>query len=216
MLIANRKHIDTASVRHLLAAGEKNIDQIKITVDRFYLGEDLSGGLFTLRAINSHGELLLQNLEKEVLSSKIILTWHINETFTAVPGILSLEIVCYQGNIVVLKYEMTPMVVRGSILEQYQGGVDAIEKALLEMQNILEQAKELTTKSPMIQNGNWWLYDAESGKYIDSGYSAQGQLADFVAITNEEIDAILNDSISDDPDNPDAEEITNEEIDRLF
>lgn len=216
MLIANRKHIDTACVRHLLTAGEKNIDKIKITADRFYLGEDLSGGLFTLRAVNSRGELLLQNLEKEVFPSKLILTWHIDETFTAVPGALALEIVCYQGNVIVLKYEMTPMVVRGDVLEQYQGGIDAIDKALLEMQNILSQAKELTGKLPIIQDGSWWLYDVEKKEYIDSGYPAQGQPPDFIAITNDEIDAILNGSMPDEPDPPDAEEITNEEIDQLF
>lgn len=216
MLIANRKHIDTACVRHLLTAGEKNIDKIKITVDRFYLGEDLSGGLFTLRAVNSRGELLLQNLEKEVFHSKLVLTWHIDETFTAVPGALALEIVCYQGSMIILKYEMTPMIVRGDVLEQYPGGVDTIDKALLEMQDILAQAKELTGKLPMIQDGNWWLYDIEKKQYVDSGYTAQGQLPDFTAITNAEIDAILNGTAPDEPDPPDAEEITNEEIDRLF
>lgn len=216
MLIANRKHIDTACVRHLLAAGEKNIDKIKITVDRFYLGEDLSGGLFSLRAVNSRGELLLQNLEKEVFHSKLVLTWHIDETFTAVPGALALEIVCYQGSMIILKYDMTPMVVRGDVLEQYPGGVDAIDKALLEMQDVLAQAKELTGKLPMIQDGSWWLYDIEKKQYVDSGYPAQGQLPDFTAITNAEIDAILNGTAPDEPDPPDAEEITNEEIDRLF
>lgn len=178
MLIANQKYIDTACIQHLLGAGEKNIDKIKIAIDRFYLGEDLSGCLFTLRAINSSGGLVMQNLEKEITPNKIILTWMVDETFTAVPGTLSPEIVCCQADIIVIKYEMTPMVVRGSVLEQYNGGIDAIDKALQEMQRVLAKAQELTIKLPRIRNGTWWLYDVETAAYVDSGFPAQGEKGD--------------------------------------
>ena len=79
---------------------------------------------------------------------------------------------------VVIKYEMTPMVVRNSILEQYNGGIDAIDKALREIQSILAQAEQLVAKAPIIQNGTWWLYDAATGDYVDSGYPAQGDKGD--------------------------------------
>lgn len=52
-------------------------------------------------------------------------------------------------------------------------------------------------------------------EWLESLKGKDGKL-DCTAITIAEIDAILNGSMSDDPDNPDAEEITNEEIDRLF
>ena len=178
MLTANQKYIDTANIKHLLGAGEKNADKIQIAVDRYYHQTDLSDCLFTLRAVNSGGGLVMQNLEKEVTESQIILTWTITEDFTAVSGELLPVIVGQKDDTVVIKYEMTPMVVRNSILEQYNGGIDAIDKALREIQSILAQAEQLVAKAPIIQNGTWWLYDAATGDYVDSGYPAQGDKGD--------------------------------------
>ena len=178
MLTANKKYIDTANIKHLLGAGEKNADKIQIAVDRYYHQTDLSDCLFTLRAVNSGGGLVMQNLEKEVTESQIILTWTITEDFTAVSGELLPEIVGQKDDTVVIKYEMTPMVVRNSILEQYHGGIDAIDKALREMQSILAQAEQLIAKAPIIQNGTWWLYDAATGVYQDSEQPAKGDKGD--------------------------------------
>ena len=178
MLTANQKYIDTANIKHLLGAGEKNADKIQIAVDRYYHQTDLSDCLFTLRAVNSGGGLVMQNLEKEVTESQIILTWTITEDFTAVSGELLPEIVGQKDDTVVIKYEMTPMIVRNSILEQYNGGIDAIDKALREMQSILAQAEQLIAKAPIIQNGTWWLYDAATGDYRDSGQPAKGDKGD--------------------------------------
>lgn len=178
MLTANQKYIDTANIKHLLGAGEKNADKIQIAIDRYYHQTDLSDCLFTLRAVNSGGGLIMQNLEKEVTESQIILTWTITEDFTAVPGELLPEIVGQKDDTVVIKYEMTPMVVRGSILEQYHGGIDAIDKALRNMQSILSQAEQLIAKMPIIKNGTWWIYETSAGEYQDSGQPAQGDKGD--------------------------------------
>lgn len=178
MLTANQKYIDTANIKHLLSAGEKNADKIQIAIDRYYHQTDLSDCLFTLRAVNSGGGLVMQNLEKETTENQIILTWAITEDFTAVPGELLPEIVGQKDDTVVIKYEMTPMVVRNSILEQYKGGIDAIDKALREMQSILSQAEQLIAKAPIIQNGTWWLYDAATGVYQDSEQPAKGDKGD--------------------------------------
>ena len=178
MLTANQKYIDTANIKHLLGAGEKNADKIQIAVDRYYHQTDLSDCLFTLRAVNSGGGLVMQNLEKEVAESQIILTWTITEDFTAVSGELLPEIVGQKDDTVVIKYEMTPMIVRNSILEQYNGGIDAIDKALREMQSILAQAEQLIAKAPIIKNGTWWLYDAATGVYQDSEQPAKGDKGD--------------------------------------
>ena len=174
MLTANQKYIDTANIKHLLSAGEKNADKIQIAVDRYYHQTDLSDCLFTLRAVNSSGGLVMQNLEKETTENQIILTWVVDESFTAVSGQLLPEIVGQKDDTVVIKYEMTPMVVRNSILEQYNGGIDAIDKALREMQSILSQAEQLIAKMPIIKGGTWWIYDATTGNYQDSGQSAKG------------------------------------------
>ncbi len=178
MLTANQKYIDTANIKHLLSAGEKNADKIQIAIDRYYHQTDLSDCLFTLRAVNSGGGLVMQNLEKETTENQIILTWVVDESFTAVSGQLLPEIVGQKDDTVVIKYEMTPMVVRNSILEQYNGGIDAIDKALREMQSILAQAEQLIAKAPIIKNGTWWLYDAATGAYQDSGQPAKGDKGD--------------------------------------
>ena len=88
------------------------------------------------------------------------------------------EIVGQKDDTVVIKYEMTPMIVRNSILEQYNGGIDAIDKALREMQSILAQAEQMIAKMPIIKGGTWWLYDVAAGDYVDSGYPAQGEKGD--------------------------------------
>lgn len=178
MLTANQKYIDTANIKHLLSAGEKNADKIQIAIDRYYHQTDLSDCLFTLRAVNSGGGLVMQNLEKEATESQIILTWTITEDFTAVSGQLLPEIVGQKDDTVVIKYEMTPMVVRNSILEQYHGGIDAIDKALRDMQSILSQAEQLIAKMPIIKNGTWWIYETSAGEYQDSGQPAQGDKGD--------------------------------------
>lgn len=178
MLTANQKYIDTANIKHLLSAGEKNADKIQIAIDRYYHQTDLSDCLFTLRAVNSGGGLVMQNLEKETTENQIILTWIVDESFTAVSGELLPEIVGQKDDTVVIKYEMTPMIVRNSILEQYNGGIDAIDKALREMQFILAQAEQLIAKAPIIKNGTWWLYDAATGDYTDSGHPARGEKGD--------------------------------------
>lgn len=39
-----------------------------------------------------------------------------------------------------------------------------------------ETAKEYSGKPPIIQNDTWWTWDAETGKYVDTGESARGDV----------------------------------------
>lgn len=173
-LKANHKFIDASCVAHLIAAGEKYADTLTFSVDRYYHGKDLSGCMFVIRGVNSAGALSLQTLAQETADTAILLTWDISPAFTAVSGMLALEIVCYDNDSMILKYTVTPMQVRESVLEEYSGGVDAIEEALKEMEQILEETRAVSVKLPIIQNGTWWLYHTDSGAYEDSGLPAQG------------------------------------------
>lgn len=173
-LKANQKFIDASCVAHLMAAGEKYADTLTFSVDRYYHGKDLSGCLFVIRGVNSAGALSLQTLAQETADTAILLTWNISPAFTAVPGMLALEIVCYDNDSMIMKYTVTPMQVRESVLEEYSGGVDAIEEALKEMEQILEETRAVSVKLPIIQNGTWWLYNTDSGAYEDSGQPVQG------------------------------------------
>ncbi|WP_295219742.1 hypothetical protein [Ruminococcus sp.] len=174
ILQANKKFIDTSHVAHLLTAGEKYADKLIFSVERFYQETDLSGCLFVMRGVNSAGNLALETLLQEVTNTEIRLTWNVSPAFTAVSGMLALEIVCYDNNDRILKYTVTPMQVKASVLEEYSGGVDAIEAALKEMEQILEETRSVSVKLPIIQNGTWWLYDADTGAYADSGEPVRG------------------------------------------
>lgn len=174
ILQANQKFIDASNVAHLLTAGEKYADTLTFSVDRQYHGKDLSGCLFVIRGVNSAGNLSLQTLSQETTDTAILLTWNISPAFTAVSGMLALEIVCYDSDSMILKYTITPMQVRQSVLEEYSGGVDAVEEALKEMEQILKETRTVSVNLPIIQNGTWWLYNTESGIYEDSGQPAQG------------------------------------------
>ena len=109
------------------------------------------------------------------METEIRLTWNVSPAFTAVSGMLALEIVCYDNSDRILKYTVTPMQVKASVLEEYSGGVDAIEEALKEMERILTETRTIAVQLPQIRNGTWWLYDTDSGAYIDSGLPARGE-----------------------------------------
>lgn len=175
ILQANKKFIDTSHVAHLLTAGEKYADKLVFSVERFYQETDLSGCLFVMRGVNSAGNLALETLSQEVMETEIRLTWNVSPAFTAVSGMLALEIVCYDNGDRILKYTVTPMQVKASVLEEYSGGVDAIEEALKEMERILTETRTISVQLPQIRNGTWWLYDADSGAYTDSGLPARGE-----------------------------------------
>lgn len=175
ILQANKKFIDTSHVAHLLTAGEKYADKLVFSVERFYQETDLSGCLFVMRGVNSAGNLALETLSQEVMETEIRLTWNVSPAFTAVSGMLALEIVCYDNSDRILKYTVTPMQVKASVLEEYSGGVDTIEEALKEMERILTETRTISVQLPQIRNSTWWLYDTDSGAYADSGLPARGE-----------------------------------------
>lgn len=39
-----------------------------------------------------------------------------------------------------------------------------------------ETAKEYSGKPPIIQNDTWWTWDAETGKYVDTGETSKGDV----------------------------------------
>ncbi len=113
-LKANQKYIDMSCVRHLLANGEKNADYLTFEVSKNYHDVDLSECTFILRAVNSAGNLIEQTLRKHIDSNSIFLTWTVDEYFTAVSGVLKLEIRGVKGDELVIKYNLSDIIVRES------------------------------------------------------------------------------------------------------
>ncbi|MGN1411960.1 MAG: hypothetical protein ACI4WH_05555 [Oscillospiraceae bacterium] len=178
ILKANQKYIDTSNIAHLLINGEKNADIINFQVDRYYHDIDLSTCDFVLRAVNENQNLIDQTLDKSINDDNIILKWVINEYFTAVDGKLLLEIRAIEGDNLILKYVMSPIYVKSSATGEGLPSLDTVEKALDDMQKLLETAQNIAVKVPYIDNGNWWVWDIAQNQYVDTGTSAQGQKGD--------------------------------------
>ncbi|MDE5753231.1 MAG: hypothetical protein K2H89_01600, partial [Oscillospiraceae bacterium] len=111
ILKANQKYIDMSCVRHLLATGEKNADYLTFEVNKNYHDTDLSECSFLLRAVNSAGNLVEQTLKKQIDQESIFLTWKVDEYFTAVPGVLKIEIRGIQDNELIIKFDLSDMIV---------------------------------------------------------------------------------------------------------
>ena len=114
ILKANQKYIDMSCVRHLLATGEKNADYLIFEISKNYHNVDLAECTFILRAVNSAGNLVEQTLKKQTYGNSIFLTWTVDEYFTAVSGVLKLEIRGIKDNELVIKYDLSDIIVRGS------------------------------------------------------------------------------------------------------
>ena len=81
-----------------------------------YHNVDLSECTFILRAVNSAGNLVEQTLRKSLNENSIFLTWTVDEYFTAVSGVLKLEIRGIKGDELVIKYDLSDIIVRESIV----------------------------------------------------------------------------------------------------
>ena len=151
ILRANQKYIDMSDVGHLLACGEKNADILTVQISQFYHGIDLSECAFIIRGVNSARNLTEQTLKKQIKDGSIFLTWTVDEYFTAVSGVLKLEIRGIKGDELVIKYDLSDIFVRESAVGEGLPQPDMIEKAISEMSEILAKAEEISVKAPIIK-----------------------------------------------------------------
>ena len=114
VLKSNQKYIDMSCVRHLISTGEKNADYLTFEISKNYHDVELSECTFILRAVNSAGNLVEQTLKKQIDGNLIFLTWKVDEYFTAVSGVLKLEIRGIKGDELVIKYDLSDIIVRES------------------------------------------------------------------------------------------------------
>ena len=59
--------------------------------------------------------------------------------------------------------------------EPEQGWVDKVLEAGTSAKEAADRAAAAQTKAPKIQNGTWWVFDASSQAYVDTGVKAQGE-----------------------------------------
>lgn len=175
ILRANQKYIDMSDVGHLLACGEKNADILTFQISQFYHGIDLSECAFIIRGVNSACNLIEQTLKKQIKDSSVFLTWTVDEYFTAVSGVLKLEIRGIKGDELVIKYDLSDIFVRESAVGEGLPQPDMIEKAISEMSEILAKAEEISVKAPIIKNNNWWIFNADTLEYEDTELPSRGE-----------------------------------------
>ena len=175
ILRANQKYIDMSDVGHLLVCGEKNADILTFQISQFYHGIDLSECAFIIRGVNSACNLIEQTLKKQIKDSSVFLTWTVDEYFTAVSGVLKLEIRGIKGDELVIKYDLSDIFLRESAVGKGLPQPDMIEKAISEMSEILAKAEEISVKAPIIKNNNWWIFNADTLEYEDTGLPSRGE-----------------------------------------
>lgn len=118
-IYAKGKNIPTYTIAGLFRQGEKYADTIRIITDRYYCGKDLSKCSFIMRGVNANKEEAQQALIPEVTEYTLVFNWKVSEYFTAVAGILKLELRASEtdadgGSKLILKYSMEPVVVAES------------------------------------------------------------------------------------------------------
>ncbi|MGN1404599.1 MAG: hypothetical protein ACI4XB_09790 [Ruminococcus sp.] len=168
------KVIDTRPIRYIATEGEKNADTICIRLERYYCGVDLSACTFALRGVNANGEIAEQVLTKRTEDDLLLLQWQITDIFTAVPGQMQLELRGMLEDEIVIKYRMPPVTIQKTLKGTGVPTPDMGDQLLMQMEQMLDTALELTAKMPLIQNGTWWLYNGDTGEYEDSGQPVQG------------------------------------------
>lgn len=137
-LIAEKKLIDSSPMYYLLTEGEHNADTIEFVVDRHYSDVCIENCTFIIKGINSKGDQIEQVLEKIIDGEKVILKWSINRDFTAIAGMLELEIrgviKLMEKEILVIKYSMPAIEIRATGRGGSLPPVDLIEQAVNDLQ----------------------------------------------------------------------------------
>lgn len=54
-------------------------------------------------------------------------------------------------------------------------GADAAQEQVDAAEAAANRAEEAAIRQPITQNGTWWIWNAETGKYVDSGDSSLGE-----------------------------------------
>ena len=103
------KRMITTSLQNKLVKGEDSAHTVTISLPHEYEGLNLTELSYKMRG--SIGETTAEQvLHKEIVDNKVILTWVINESFTAESGMLSLELIglSYSREIVI-KFTSSPV-----------------------------------------------------------------------------------------------------------
>ncbi|MGN0631429.1 MAG: hypothetical protein ACI4JN_08900 [Ruminococcus sp.] len=151
-LTAQGKFIDTKEIDRLLTQGEKYSDIINIFIPSLNNDVELSDCTFYMRAVSSNGSMTETMLPKILLENEIQLLWNVSEYITAVPGMLSLELIGTKGSECIIKYKMPAVYVKEAVMGEGLPVPDVIEDKLALMNVTLSHASELYNESETLYN----------------------------------------------------------------
>lgn len=182
---------DRVSVRGpaFFVVGNTRTQIVRFTVSRYIDGVDLSALAWAIHIKNADGveDVAMPNMQPEIKDDKIVVEWLVKDVATAAEGDLTfclrgvasdedgMPIRWSSGNMkrpVHSAQESTPTPDQATELAQ----IDAlIEYVSNELPALLEAVHDATHNVPCIgDNGNWFIWDAETGAYVDSGKPSQG------------------------------------------
>ena len=175
---SSNKTINTYPLLNLLREGENNADTVTIQLPLRYGDVDLSQLSYTIYGTTCTAQASAI-LTKTVNGDHVLLNWEISSDFTRIGSPVSImlkgydtdsdPIIEFVGSVAIT---VTPFSAGGP----NPPPASEFEQALKEMYVILGQVESVATYPPIIgDNGNWMVYDKDTGGYVDSKKPSRGE-----------------------------------------
>ena len=177
LISSSNKTINTYPLLNLLREGENNADTVTIQLPLQYGDIDLSQLSYTIYGTTCTAQASAI-LPKTVDGDHVLLSWEISSDFTRIGSPVSIMLKGYDTDSdPVIEFVGSTAI---TVTPFSAGGpnpppASEFEQALKEMYVILGQVENIATYPPIIgDNGNWMVYDKDSGGYVDSGKPSRG------------------------------------------
>ena len=175
---SSNKTINTYPLLNLLREGENNADTVTVQLPLRYGDVDLSQLSYTIYGTTCTAQASAI-LTKTVNGDHVLLNWEISSDFTRIGSPVSImlkgydtdsdPIIEFVGSVAIT---VTPFSAGGP----NPPPASEFEQALKEMYVILGQVESVATYPPIIgDNGNWMVYDKDTGGYVDSKKPSRGE-----------------------------------------
>ena len=177
LISSSNKTINTYPLLNLLREGENNADTVTIQLPLQYGDVDLSQLSYTIYGTTCTAQASTF-LPKTVDGDHVLLSWEISSDFTRIGSPVSIMLKGYNSDSdPIIEFVGSTAI---TVTPFSAGGpnpppASEFEQALKQMYVILGQVENIATYPPIIgDNGNWMVYDNDSGGYVDSGKPSRG------------------------------------------
>lgn len=166
--------------------GDTQTQIVWFTVNRYSDGVDLAQLAWSVHIKNAdgQGDVAVPYEEPDVRGNKIIIGWMVRGIATAAVGDLTFNLRGVaedsEGNPVRWSSGDEKRPVYASLetvpSDEQEEKLSQLDALIEYVGNQLPKLMEDVRKVPIIgENGNWWLWDFDLGKYVDSGKPARGE-----------------------------------------